>query len=95
MWFPKIANTTRADSLLPVLTRSGARQPRFVCVRNEDGTGLVRTNRYKLVMQPNSADGTLYDLQHDPDETTNVFGKPGSMGEQLRLQQLISERPTS
>jgi len=49
----------------------------------------IRTEQYKLiryVMDP--SEGELYDLKADPDERTNLYGRP----EQAALQAHLSER---
>ena len=79
------------ESLLSLLRNPNATQPKYVYLENEDGTKLIRTQRYKLIIQPNTSGGKLYDLQQDSGETKNLYGTPSTMGEQLRLEQLIHE----
>jgi hypothetical protein len=78
-------------SLLALLKDPHAAQPKYVYLENDAGARIIRTQRYKLIMQPNAHDGILYDLQQDSGETNNLFGRPATMGEQLRLQQLIAD----
>ncbi|MEM6675312.1 MAG: sulfatase [Planctomycetota bacterium] len=40
----------------------------------------VRTDRYKLIRFPELDEWELFDLQTDPDELTNLFGRPEHMG---------------
>jgi len=89
--FHNIIQQTSDAALLSLLKDPQAHQPRYVFLESNDGTKIVRTHHYKLIMQPNTSGGILYDLHHDSKETTNVYGKPSSLGEQLRLQQLIAE----
>jgi hypothetical protein len=83
--------TEKDHSLLSLLKDPDAAQPKYVYLENQQGTKIIRTHRYKLIMQPNRSNRILYDLQQDSGETKNLYGTPSTMGEQLRLEQLIRE----
>ena len=53
----------------------------------------VRTQRYKLTLEGNSKAGEMYDLQLDPHEMENVFGKPAYGAVEKRLREMIASRP--
>jgi arylsulfatase A-like enzyme len=61
------------------------------------GVGLelrtVRTRTHKMTVDLNSGAGELYDLQHDPQEQTNLFDDPGSSGIRRVLEGYIAARP--
>jgi arylsulfatase A-like enzyme len=52
---------------------------------------MIRTNRWKLVRHhlTNQLD-ELYDLENDPDELTNLFGRPAHRDVQVQLQARLS-----
>jgi arylsulfatase A-like enzyme len=53
----------------------------------------VRTRTHKLTLELNSGAGELYDLESDPDETTNRFDDPGLHNLQREMTAMIMSRP--
>ena len=75
-------------SLVPVLfgQKDKVQDEVFIEIR---GTTSIVTDRWKLGVNPKDQDGDLYDLEKDPHELTNLFGKPEAAETQTRLVERI------
>lgn len=76
-------------SFLPVLKDSSVRHRDAAYAESSNGIRLLRTRRHKLVEFPYEERRSLYDLEADPDETTNLLGNPQTIGEQVKLTRLL------
>lgn len=54
----------------------------------------VRTRHAKLTLEELSGAGELYDLQADPDEMDNLFGRPEAAALQQELERLLAAAPS-
>ncbi len=88
------------SSLRPLIEGDATRE----FARNEWGLGpgrvgvalelrTVRTRTHKLTVDLNSEDGELYDLQSDPGELNNLFGKRDAEAIQEQLMAYVHARP--
>jgi len=62
--------------------------------RDQDRQVMVRDGDWKLSMfSIGTPDGALYDLRHDPGETTNRFDDPKAAAQRRRLEAHVRRRP--
>ena len=65
--------------------------PRDAVFHEYENTRMIRTEQFKLTRRwPNGPD-ELYDLNHDPEERTNLIGNPKFEPEKSRLQKRLEE----
>jgi len=95
------ADDAQGTSLAPMLAGGESeRDPVFTEWRVDErrfGRALdlrcVRTATAKLIVERNSGDGELYDLENDPDEMRNVFDDPACAHLRREMLALIDRRP--
>lgn len=76
-------------SLLPLLRDPDVTHRKAAYSESTHGIRLVRTQQYKFIEFPDERNNILYDLENDPNETTNLLGAPQTIGEQVKLTQLL------
>lgn len=85
----EVPDTVEAVSFVPVLKNPEAEVRDVVFGVNNQGWDFVRDERWKLAVGPDGQRGVLFDLENDPDETNNLFGKPETQEIQAELQARI------
>lgn len=83
-------STLEGKSLVPILfgQKEKVQDEVFIEIR---GTTSIVTDRWKLGINPKDQDGDLYDLEEDPHELDNLFGKPAVAKVQAELIERIKK----
>lgn len=86
-------DTLEGRSLVPVLfgEKEKVQDQVFIEIR---GTTSIVTDRWKMGINPKDQDGDLYNLEQDPHELHNLFGKPETAGIHAQLvERILSFNP--